>query len=181
MTNNIAVVIFGVEQVLPAAVVAPLYFSGKVEFGVINQSFSAFNHILNDVSLVVFQFSSLASFSAVLNRLGEFTDVLEKRSEADLSEASLSQEVQIRIHEESPENNKALKVDSLTLKTPNGANTIISELSLDVSRQERILVAGRSGSGKTSFLRALAGLWRSGSGTLTLLLSAEELKRYFHQ
>jgi hypothetical protein len=29
--------------------------SGKIEFGVINQSSSAFNHILNDVSLVVYQ------------------------------------------------------------------------------------------------------------------------------
>jgi ABC-type uncharacterized transport system fused permease/ATPase subunit len=29
--------------------------AGKIEFGVINQSSSAFNHILNDVSLVVYQ------------------------------------------------------------------------------------------------------------------------------
>ena len=42
-------------QVLPAAVVAPLYFRGEIEFGVINQSSSAFNHILTDVSLVVYQ------------------------------------------------------------------------------------------------------------------------------
>lgn len=42
-------------QILPAAVVAPLYFQGKIEFGVINQSTSAFNHILSDVSLVVYQ------------------------------------------------------------------------------------------------------------------------------
>lgn len=41
--------------ILPAAVVAPLYFNGEIEFGVVNQSSSAFNHILNDVSLVVFQ------------------------------------------------------------------------------------------------------------------------------
>jgi hypothetical protein len=47
-------------QLLPAAVVAPLYFSGKIDFGVINQSQSAFNHILGDVSLVVYQFDALA-------------------------------------------------------------------------------------------------------------------------
>jgi ABC-type uncharacterized transport system fused permease/ATPase subunit len=29
--------------------------AGKIEFGVITQSSSAFNHILNDVSLVVYQ------------------------------------------------------------------------------------------------------------------------------
>ena len=42
-------------QILPAATVAPLFFQGKIEFGVINQSSSAFNHILTDVSLVVYQ------------------------------------------------------------------------------------------------------------------------------
>ena len=57
---------------LPAAVVAPLFFRGEIEFGVVNQSQSAFSHILSDVSLVVYQFESLASFSAVVDRLGEF-------------------------------------------------------------------------------------------------------------
>ena len=41
----------------------------------INQSQSAFNHILSDVSLVVFQFEALAGFSAVVDRLGEFSEV----------------------------------------------------------------------------------------------------------
>lgn len=33
---------------------------GKIEFGVINQSVSAFNHILTDVSLVVYQVGARA-------------------------------------------------------------------------------------------------------------------------
>jgi ABC-type uncharacterized transport system fused permease/ATPase subunit len=60
-------------QILPAAVVAPMYFSGKIEFGVINQSVSAFNHILSDFSLIVFQFQSISAFSAVIDRLGDFS------------------------------------------------------------------------------------------------------------
>jgi len=59
-----------VIQVLPVAVVAPMYFSGKIEFGVINQSVSAFNHILGDFSLIVYQFQAISAFSAVINRLG---------------------------------------------------------------------------------------------------------------
>ena len=57
-------------QILPAAVVAPMYFSGKIEFGVINQSVSAFNHILGDFSLIVYQFQAISAFSAIINRLG---------------------------------------------------------------------------------------------------------------
>jgi ABC-type uncharacterized transport system fused permease/ATPase subunit len=60
-------------QILPAAVVAPMYFSGKIEFGVINQSVSAFNHILSDFSLIVFQFQSISAFSAVIDRLGDLS------------------------------------------------------------------------------------------------------------
>lgn len=36
----------------------------------------AFNHILGDVSLVVYQFEAIAGFSAVIDRLGEFREVL---------------------------------------------------------------------------------------------------------
>ena len=50
---------------------------GDIEFGVVNQSSSAFSHILSDVSLVVFQFQALAGFSAVVDRLGEFSEALE--------------------------------------------------------------------------------------------------------
>jgi len=57
-------------QILPVAVVAPMFFSGKIEFGVINQSVSAFNHILGDFSLIVYQFQAISAFSAVIDRLG---------------------------------------------------------------------------------------------------------------
>lgn len=57
-------------QILPVAVVAPMYFSGKIEFGVINQSVSAFNHILGDFSLIVYQFQAISAFSAIIDRLG---------------------------------------------------------------------------------------------------------------
>lgn len=60
-------------QILPAALVAPMFFSGKIEFGVINQSVSAFNHILGDFSLVVYQFQAISAFSAVIDRLGNKT------------------------------------------------------------------------------------------------------------
>lgn len=63
-------------QILPAAVVAPLYFAGKIDFGVINQSVSAFNHILGDFSLIVFQFQSISAFTAVIDRLGTFCFLL---------------------------------------------------------------------------------------------------------
>ena len=43
------------EPYILGAVVAPLFFAGKVELGVVSQSFGAFNHILNDFSIIANQ------------------------------------------------------------------------------------------------------------------------------
>ncbi|XP_075503052.1 ABC transporter D family member 2, chloroplastic-like [Primulina tabacum] len=162
-------------QILPAAVVAPMYFSGKIEFGVINQSVSAFNHILGDFSLIVYQFQALSAFSAVIERLGEFDDLLnnkDTRSDADNLE-EICRELCI-ISDFSTSNgsvpfansSKLMSINHLTLMTPSGA-TLIRDLSLDVYEGNHLLVTGPSGSGKTSLLRAVAGLWSFGKGTIT--------------
>ena len=64
-------------QILPVLVVAPLFFAGQIELGVISQSSGAFNHVLNDLSLIVNEFESLSSFSAGLNRLATFVGRME--------------------------------------------------------------------------------------------------------
>lgn len=164
-----------VIQVLPAAVVAPMYFSGKIEFGVINQSYSAFNHILSDFSVIVYQFQALSAFSAVIDRLGEFNDILEKRSAA-MEEESACQSPLINIIDKpapffSPDNISSsdavlLQIENLSLQTPQYSTTLIEELTLTICKGQNLLVMGASGSGKTSLLRAIAGLWRSGKGTV---------------
>jgi vitamin B12/bleomycin/antimicrobial peptide transport system ATP-binding/permease protein len=60
-------------------VVAPLFFAGKIELGVVSQSYGAFNHILSDLSIIVNQFESISAFSAGVDRLGEFVQVREKK------------------------------------------------------------------------------------------------------
>ncbi|KAL4519069.1 hypothetical protein Ndes2526A_g00174 [Nannochloris sp. 'desiccata'] len=84
-------------QILPAAVVAPLFFRGEIEFGVVNQSSSAFNHILTDVSLVVYQFEALAGFSAVVDRLGELNEVFTTCKEEE-EEGEEKEELNITIN-----------------------------------------------------------------------------------
>ena len=43
-------------QILPILVVAPLYFAGSIELGVVTQSSSAFNHVLSDLSILITEF-----------------------------------------------------------------------------------------------------------------------------
>ncbi len=157
-------------QILPAAVVAPLFFKGQIEFGVINQSSSAFNHILSDVSLVVYQvqllhstpcrtfstsecaaglkfllplqFEALAGFSAIIDRLGEFTEVVDSYVSPSSSngvlpaDAPLIELVDVPLNGTTSRNDQMLlSLDDVTLQTPNGAMTLIGSLSLQVGLQ----------------------------------------------
>ncbi|XP_023737010.1 ABC transporter D family member 2, chloroplastic [Lactuca sativa] len=160
-------------QILPAAVVAPMYFSGKIEFGVINQSVSAFNHILGDFSLIVFQFQSISAFSAVIDRLGEFDDVLDSTSSNGTLEAMDEIQLTYCNVKDLSESMKAsdtqnlLELENLSVQTPTNKALLIRDLSLEIHENEHLLITGPSGSGKTSLLRAIAGLWRTGSGKIT--------------
>ncbi|EEF47966.1 peroxisomal membrane protein, putative [Ricinus communis] len=164
-------------QILPAAVVAPMYFSGKIEFGVINQSVSAFNHILGDFSLIVYQFQAISAFSAVIDRLGEFDDVLDSSSSkhiSDIEGISLSYcNISLESNGSKPieKCQKLLEIENLTLKTPASKATLIQDLSLAINKNDHLLVMGPSGSGKTSLLRALAGLWNTGRGKITFYVN----------
>ncbi|XP_020238735.1 ABC transporter D family member 2, chloroplastic [Cajanus cajan] len=173
-----------VIQVLPAAVVAPMYFSGKIEFGVINQSVSAFNHILGDFSLIVYQFQAISAFSAVINRLGEFDDILDRSSSNSLTDTLEDISITYKDFRSSSalESNGStppekyatlLEVEDLILKTPS-ESTLIRDLSLTIKEKDNLLVMGPSGSGKTSFLRAMAGLWKTGTGKITYYVKGGE-------
>lgn len=167
-------------QILPAAVVAPMYFSGKIEFGVINQSVSAFNHILGDFSIIVYQFQAISAFSAIIDRLGEFDDLLDGSAPKALSNISEKIHLMYSHMENSPllESNgsiapdkrqKLLEIENMTLGAPNGA-TLVRDLTLIVKEKEHLLVMGPSGCGKTSLLRVLAGLWNVGKGKITFYI-----------
>jgi len=60
------------SQILPVSIVAPRYLAGKVELGILSQSTGAFTNILNDLSIVLYEFEEIAEFSATINRLEDF-------------------------------------------------------------------------------------------------------------
>jgi putative ATP-binding cassette transporter len=61
---------------IPAIIMAPLYFDGKVEFGVITQSVMAFTVVFNGATLLIAQFGGISAFAAVTNRVGSLLEEL---------------------------------------------------------------------------------------------------------
>jgi len=59
-----------------------------------------------------------------------------------------------------------LQLCSVTLYPPLSHEPLMCDLSLTVKQGDSLLLEGASGTGKSSLLRAIAGLWSRGSGTI---------------
>lgn len=145
--------------VLPVLVVAPLYMAGKVEFGVVTQAAGAFAAVLMAMSLIITQFGGLSTYLASVQRLGSLWDQLD---EHDAEEERIDYEAT----QNPSENSRAVKLDKLTICTPGKQKILVNELTFDLKRNQSLIIMGASGTGKSSVLRTIAGLWPGACGHL---------------
>ncbi|KAL7510394.1 hypothetical protein ACHAXN_007335 [Cyclotella atomus] len=186
--------------ILPIMMVAPEYFAGIVELGVVQQARVAFDHILGDLSIIISEFLSIANFSAGIERLFSFLNVMqqldrerdvgkemllrdpsryEKKpdktiSETISSESSASPTTRIFVKDiELPTTASfgtrinILTISDLKLVTPDNKRVLAENLNLTLGEDKSLLIVGVSGAGKSSLLRAIAGLWTTGDGVIT--------------
>lgn len=58
----------------------------------------------------------------------------------------------------------AFLLEQVTLSVPSSGKQLIKDLSLRISQGNSVMIVGNTGTGKTSLLRALGGLWESTRG-----------------
>lgn len=148
-----------IALVLPLMVVAPMYMRGQVEFGVVTQAAGAFGSVLTAVSLIIAQFGGLSAYLAGVQRLGNLWDQLD---EHDAEEERIAFEATNK----PDENSRVVKLDQLTICTPGVMKTLVEKLSFELRPGQSLLIMGPSGTGKSSVLRTIAGLWPGASGLL---------------
>jgi len=141
-------------QIIPALIVAPLFIHGKVEFGVITQSAMAFAQLLGAFSLIVNQFQSISSFTAVIQRLGSLATALEHAQSTSVSAIEVSRE------------DARIAYEGLTLCSPRDGRTVIKNLSVSIPVGTRLLITGPSETAKVALFRATADIWRAGEGRI---------------
>ncbi len=136
--------------VLPFLVLFPLYFGGQIEYGDMVQANFAFTQVYAALSLIVAQIEPITNFAAGVQRLSVFADAVAPDRAPSVGITC------------EPADHFALS--HVTLMTPNRQRTLIQDLTLDPEAKLNLLVVGQSGVGKSSLLRAIAGLWNQGQG-----------------
>ena len=130
----------------------PQYFSGKIQFGDMTQANFAFMQVYGALSLVVSEIEHITNFAAGVDRLAAFTESMTAVTAAP---------ARIRF-EEAPQ----VALEDVTVLTPNAQRTLVEHLSIQLPPKACLIIVGPSGVGKSSLLRAIAGLWQQGTGII---------------
>lgn len=143
-------------NLLGVCLALPFYLQKKLQLGGLMQISGAFGSVITAFSMAIDGFSLLAEWKAVVFRLNEFMLSIEKSSQTE--------HCKIIIHKE---NQNHIVVKNLSLSLPDG-QVLLEDIHLTLHAGGSFLLMGPSGLGKSTFLRALAGLWPYGEGQIIL-------------
>lgn len=137
--------------VFPFIVQAPRLLSKQITLGDVMQTAESFSQVQNALSFIRTSYDNFAGYRAVINRLSGFLESMEATKKLPGAHIETDDEL--------------FSVDSLSVRTPAG-QLLVEDLTLTVPTQASILIRGKSGVGKTTLLRALAGLWPHTDGNV---------------
>lgn len=147
-----------IAVILPLMVALPNYFSKVFLLGGVMQSIRAFNNLQEASSFFVNSYPQIAEWRAVARRLTTFLDHLQEIDERVNQQKKLTINTQLE--------NKITAQD-VSISMPTG-EILLKGVNEEFVHGQNYLIKGESGIGKSTFVRAMAGIWPYADGAFAL-------------
>ncbi|CAF2599285.1 unnamed protein product [Rotaria sp. Silwood2] len=148
--------------IFPFLVVSPQYFSREITLGDLTKIAVTFENVHKTLSFISNSYETIVQWRSATKRLIEFKYVLNA-----LHIAKQKSEIRFIYLP----NKRFMQIQELIVRLPlkideDNGQILINHLDLVFQFHQTVLIAGKSGSGKSTFLRTLAGIWSHGHGTI---------------
>jgi putative ATP-binding cassette transporter len=151
--------------VLPIILCAPKFLAGSMTLGEVMQAASAFTIVQGAFNWLVDNYPRLADWTASARRVASLMVSLDGLENAEHRVGRI---------ERGGTGGAALRLGHLSVTLEDGT-VVVKDAQVAIARGERVLVAGESGTGKSTLVRAIAGLWPWGKGRVEVEAGAKML------
>jgi putative ATP-binding cassette transporter len=155
-----------IAPVLPIILCAPKYLDGSMSLGQVMQAASAFTTVQGAFNWLVDNYPRLADWSASARRAASLMVSLDNLERAEQGDGFG------RITRTDDGEKAALRLRDLSVTLDDGT-AVLDDTDIAIKPGERVLIAGESGTGKSTLVRAIAGLWPWGGGTIEVKKGAK--------
>lgn len=150
-----------IAPVLPIILCAPKFLAGELTLGQVMQAASAFTIVQSAFNWLVDNYPRLADWAASARRVASLMVSLDALEQTETGDGVG------RIERAEGDGAAALRLHDLSVALDDGT-AVVDEAEVSIMPGERVLIAGESGTGKSTLVRAIAGLWPWGGGRIEL-------------
>lgn len=145
---------------LPIFLCMPKYLAGSMTLGEVTQAAAAFVSVQSSFNWLVDNYARFSDWKASVRRVGSLLTSLDHLT-------ALEQPGVIGAIVRSEQEGTMLRLRNLTVTLDDGT-VVINDADAAIGKREKVLLVGESGTGKSTLVRAIAGLWPWGGGEIVI-------------
>ena len=155
---------FIIASVIPVILCAPKYLAGEMTLGTVMQAAAAFIQVQYAFNWIVDNYPRLAEWTASARRASNLLVAVDGLDRIEASQTGAISRTE--------GDGAAIRLRDVQVALSDGT-VVVDDADVTVQFGEKVLVAGESGTGKSTLVRAIAGLWPWGEGEITLAQGAK--------